>query len=83
MGRQLVSLRPEAFPRITSETRAFRATIDVKASGRTVPFVAEVVLVGRGRTEISMSVFAPLAADRAVQAAEIHFTRLLASRAQP
>lgn len=76
----LVSLRRLAFPRIATYTRAFRALMDVDTPSGSVRVFSDVVLVGRGRTEVTMTTTAAFAADAVVRPAEIRLARLLASR---
>jgi hypothetical protein len=54
----------------------------VKSSASTTPLrlFVDLVLVGRGRTEITLTTTAPLVASSAIRAAEIRLARLLASR---
>lgn len=54
--------------------------VDVKTSTATIPVMVDVVLVGRGRTEITLATTAPLVAQSVVSAAELRLARLLASR---
>jgi len=56
--------------------------IAVQAPGRTVRVLADIVLAGRGRTELSLSVAGPAAAKTAISAAERRLARLLISRAR-
>ena len=77
---RLVSLRRLAFPQIAEYTRAFRGLLDVPASGTTVRVMVDMVLAGRGRTEITLMSFAPFAAEQAVRAAEVRLARVLVAR---
>lgn len=80
-GATIASLKRLAFPKVATYTDAFRMLIDVSANGTTVRMFADIVLVGRGRTEITMTTVAPLAADVAVRAAEGRLAQLAARRA--
>jgi hypothetical protein len=76
----VVSFSRIAFPAIATYTRAFRALIDVKASSTTLRMMADVVLFGRGRTEVTLTTVAPYSIHAAVGAAELRLARLLVSR---
>jgi hypothetical protein len=78
----VTSIRRTAFPRVATFTSAIRILLDVKPSGSTTPVTVfvDVVLVGRGRTEITLTTTAPLLASTAVRAAEIRLARILAAR---
>jgi hypothetical protein len=78
----VTSIRRTAFPRVATFTSAIRILLDVKTSGSTTPVTVfvDVVLVGRGRTEITLTTTAPLLASTAVRAAEIRLARILAAR---
>ena len=78
---KIVSVKRLAFAKVATYTDAFRMLIDVSANGTTVRTFADIVLVGRGRTEITMTTVAPLAADAAVRAAEGRLALLAARRA--
>ena len=80
-GASFVSVKRLAFPKVATYTDAFRMLIDVSANGKTVRMFADVVVVGRNRTEITMTTVAPLAADVAVRAAEARLAQLAARRA--
>ena len=80
----IVSVRRIAFPRITAQTAAIRAVVDVKAGTSPVPvrLFVDVVLVGHGRTEISLTATALFANDKVTRAAEARLALILASRAR-
>jgi hypothetical protein len=77
---KVASVRKVAFPQLATHTAAFRAVIDVTSNGTTVPVRLDTVLVGRGRTEVTLTVTSPDAAASVVFPAEIRVARLLASR---
>jgi hypothetical protein len=79
---KVVSFAKLPFPRVGTYTAFFRAVIAVQAQGRTVRVLADIVLAGRGRTELSLSVAGPAAAKTAISAAERRLARLLVSRAR-
>ena len=80
----IVSVRRIAFPHITAQTAAIRALVDVKAGTSPVPvrIFVDVVLVGRGRTEISLTTTALFVNDKITRAAEARFALIFASRAR-
>ena len=70
------------FPKVGTHSAAFRGIVAVSALGQTVRVLLDIVLVGKGRTEISLDATAPAAAARAVSAAELRLVRTLAARAR-
>lgn len=79
---RLVSFRRLAFPKIATYTRAYRTLVDANTGSRPVRVMFDVVLVGKGRTEITLTTSAPYAAEAVVSPAEVRLARLLASRAR-
>jgi len=69
------------FPKVGTHSAAFRGVVAVSALGQTVRVLLDIVLVGKGRTEISLDATAPAAAARAVAASERRLARKLAARA--
>ena len=78
---RFVSLRRIGFPRVGDRTRVFRIRIDVATPGKTVPAFRDLVVITRGRTEITLALVAPLDASAGLRPIEIRLARLLASRA--
>lgn len=78
---RFVSLSRIAFPRVTSRTAAFRALIDVTSGGTTVRVLIDIVAIGKGRSELTLTTTAPYAARASVQPAEVRLARLMAARA--
>jgi hypothetical protein len=70
------------FPKIGTHSAAFRGVVAVSALGQTVRVLLDIVLVGKGRTEISLDASAPAAAARVVSSAERRLARMLAARAR-
>ena len=70
------------FPQVGTHSAAFRGIVVVSALGQTVRVLLDIVLVGRGRTEISLDATAPASGARAVSAAERRLVRKLAARAR-
>ena len=79
---KVLSFRRIPFPRVTAHTAAFRGIVAVSALGQTVRVLLDIVLIGKGRTEISLDATAPAATARAVAAAERRLARKLAARAR-
>jgi hypothetical protein len=79
-GTTVLSIQKLGFPHIAQYTAAFRLVIDVRSSGGTARLLVDVVLVGRGRTEIILTTSAPFAARVSVKAAEIRLARILVGR---
>jgi hypothetical protein len=77
---RLTSFGRLGFPKLATYSRAYRAIVDVKSGTTTVKVMFDVVLVGRGRTEITLTVSAPYAAEPVVSPAEVRLARLLVSR---
>jgi hypothetical protein len=80
---QIVSVRRIAFPRISQYTAAIRVVLDVKIGTSPVPVRAfvDLVFVGRGRTEISLTTTALFLNDKITRAAEARLALILAARA--
>ena len=79
---KLAPFKRIAFPRLSPHSAAFRALVDVKAPTATVRMMFDFVLVGHGRTEISLTVTAPAAAAAAVRGLELRLAQLMISRAK-
>jgi hypothetical protein len=77
---RLVSIDRIGFPKLATYTAAVRAVLDVKTPTGTVRVMSDVVLFGAGRSELTLTVTAPLAARAPVRQAEIRLARLLVSR---
>jgi hypothetical protein len=71
-----------AFPQVATLSRAFRAVMSVTSGGTTIRVLVDVVVVGRGRTEINLTTIAPLASKAQVEATELRLARLLVARAK-
>ncbi len=79
-SERLVSLGRIAFPSIATYTRAYRTTVDVTSASGTTRVFVDLVLLGRGSTEITLTTTAPMAAESAVRGAELRLARILVSR---
>jgi hypothetical protein len=77
---KMVSFTKVAFPKLTQRAVRYRSIVDYGQPGSTVRAVADIVLVGKGRTEISLTLTTRYA-DRAVaDVAERNLALLLLSR---
>lgn len=79
---RVVSFKQTAFPRLAALCRRYRLLVDYVGEGQTVRIMFDVILIGKGRTEISLASVAPYAARRAVEAAELRLARMLVGRAK-
>jgi hypothetical protein len=77
---RVVSFGAIPFPHIATYARAFRAVIETGSGSQAIRLMVDAVLVGRSRTEISLTTAAPFANTKAVEAAELRFARRLVSR---
>jgi hypothetical protein len=79
-GAKLVSFTKVSFPRLTSQSIAFRLVLEAQLQGSTIREVVEEVLVGKGRTEIELTISDLAAAQSAVAADALHYTRIIVGR---
>jgi hypothetical protein len=79
-SQQLVSLTSLAFPRLATYAAAYRGVIVVRSLGRHVSVVVDIVLLGRSRTELTLTAVAPAAARTSIAAAEVRLGRALLAR---
>jgi hypothetical protein len=79
-NERLVSLRKLAFPRLAGYTAAYRLLVAVRAQGQRVLVLVDMVLVGRSRTELTLTVSAPAAARASISGAEVRLARGLLAR---
>jgi hypothetical protein len=78
---KVVSFKWIAFPTIAKYTAEFRALVDFPVGGKTGHLVVDAVLVGEGRSEISLTTLAPAAAKASLTAAERRLARKIVARA--
>jgi hypothetical protein len=76
----IVSLSRISFPKLATYSTAFRALFDVTSGTRTIRVMADVVLVGRGRTELTLTTTAPYSAAATIAPAEVRLARVLLAR---
>jgi hypothetical protein len=79
-GARLVSFAKVSFPRLTAQTLALRIVLEGQVQGVTLRQVVEEVLVGKGRTEIELTVSDLASAQSAVAADAVHYARILVGR---
>ena len=79
---RVVSLAKLPFPHLSTYTALFRAVISVRAQGKTARVLTDLVLVGRSRTELTLTIAGPATAKRAISAAERRLARDLITRAR-
>jgi hypothetical protein len=79
---KFVSFRRLAFPAVGAYARAYLTTIEVAANGTTVQVAIEDVLVGVGRTEITLTSTAPQVLQKTIAAGDVKLAKLLAARAR-
>ena len=78
---KLVSYKRIAFPRLAPLSRRVRLVVDYAVEGQTLRMLFDLVLLGKGRTEISLLTVGPYAARSDIDAAEVRLARLLLRRA--
>jgi hypothetical protein len=78
----VVSVRELPVPRLAPYTKAIELLMDVKGAGRTVRVMSDMLFIGRGRTEITLTTTSLFAARSVVQPAELRLARLLVARAR-
>jgi hypothetical protein len=78
-----VSFGRVAFPRVASLTQAFRAVFKVSSGSTTVPVEVDVLALGSGRNELTLTLTGLEARRSALHTSEMRFARRLAARMQP
>ena len=79
---KVVSFRKLPFPKLATYNALFRGVVSVQAQGKTVRVLTDLVLVGRSRTELTLTVVGPASAKSAISAAERRLARALIARAR-
>jgi hypothetical protein len=77
---KVVSFAKLPFPRLATYAALFRGVISVQAQGKTVRLLTDVVLVGRSRTELTLTIVGPATAKSAISAAERRLAQALITR---
>lgn len=80
---KLVSLRRVGFPHVTKLADEFRTTVAAKTSAGSIPVEIDLVVLGQGRNEISLTVSGPAAVKSHLRIAATRLGRLLAGRLTP
>jgi hypothetical protein len=80
-GVTLVRFRRLLFPPVATESQAYLMLLDVKTNAGKVPVALELVLIGHGRTELTIISTAPNAAQKVVGEADVQLARALVARA--
>jgi hypothetical protein len=75
-----VSTQKIAFPQVAPMTAAYRVVAKVTQSGQTVRVVSDVILLGKGRSEASITFVGPEAGKAAMVEAERRVARIVAGR---
>jgi hypothetical protein len=79
---KVVSFRKLPFPQLATYAALFRGVISVSSQGTTVRVLTDLVLVGRSRTELTLTIVGPVSAKSALSAAERRLARALIARAR-
>jgi len=81
-AEKLTSFSKLSIPQIATYTAGFRIGLGIRANGKTANYVFEALLVGKGRTEITLISFTPAAAQASVAAATLRLAKVLIGRTQ-
>jgi hypothetical protein len=79
-NEHLVSFGRRAFPRLARYAGAYRMLVRVHVQRQTVLVVIDLVVVGRSRTELTLTMSAPAAARKALPPVEARVARALLAR---
>jgi hypothetical protein len=79
---KVVSFGKLPFPHLSTYAALFRGIISVQAQGKTVRILTDLVLVGRSRTELTLTIVGPATVKSAISAAERRLARGLITRAR-
>ena len=79
-GARLISFKKTAFPKLASLSARYRLLIELSDRKPTVTMMFDSIVVGKGRTEITLVAVAPYAERQIVDAAELRLARALVSR---
>ena len=77
---KVVSFTKLAFPKLTQMAARYRLVADYGTAASSVRVVVDMILLGQGRTELSLIVSAPYADRAAVDLAERRLAQILVSR---
>ncbi|HEX3687541.1 MAG TPA: hypothetical protein VHU60_08145 [Gaiellaceae bacterium] len=79
-SERLVSFKRLAFPRLATYVAAYRALIEVKVLGTRARVLADLVMIGRSRTELTLTFAGPASAGASIAAADVRLARVLLAR---
>jgi hypothetical protein len=79
---KVVSFGKLPFPQLATYAALFRGVIGVSSQGKTVRVLTDLVLVGRSRTELTLTIIGPVSAKSALSVAERRLARALIRRAR-
>lgn len=82
-GATLVSFGRVASPHLASLTQAFRAVFDVKSGSTAVPVEIDILALGSGRNELTLTLTGISAAKSILRAQEARLGKRLAGRMRP
>lgn len=77
---KLVSIKRIALPKLAPLSRRYRVLVDYTEQGETVRLMIDLILIGKGRTELSLLTTALYAERKPVEAAEVRLARALMAR---
>jgi hypothetical protein len=77
---KVVSFTRTPLPKLAPLARRYRIVVDYVAEGDTLRLMFDAILLGKGRTELTLGTLAPYAARRTVEAAELRIARMLLAR---
>jgi hypothetical protein len=80
---RLVSFGKTSFPHVATLTQGFRAVIQVKQGSSSVPIEIDVLGLGAGRNEITLTLTGLVSVRKALHTAEIRLARRLTGRMRP
>jgi hypothetical protein len=81
-GEKVTSFAKISVPQVATYTAGFQIGLAIPTGGKTGKYVFEALLVGKGRTEITLISFTPAAAQTSVAAATLRLARVMVGRAQ-
>ena len=80
---KLVSFGKTSFPHVATLTQGFRAVINVKSGSSSVPIEIDVLGLGAGRNEITLTLTGLVSVRKALHTAEVRLARRLSGRMRP
>jgi hypothetical protein len=80
-AEKVTSFAKLSLPQVATYTAGFRIGLEIRANGKTASYVFEALLVGKGRTEITLISFTLAAAQTSTATATLRLARVLVGRA--